>query len=1086
MDFDRLIDEATALLKKRGRLTSAALKRQFDLDEALLADLRDELILAQRVAVDEGQGVLVWNGAPSAPPAGPAALPVLVQAPAERRQITVMFCDLVGSTTLSTRLDPEDLRDVMASYHAVCERVIGRFEGHISQLLGDGVLAYFGYPRAHEDDARRALKSAMAIVPAVHEAASHLRCLAGRGLQVRIGIHTGMVVVGETGNERLAMGETPNIAARLQGLAPLDGVLISAVTRQLLRGGFELLDLGVQALKGIPEPLEVFQVLREIDLDDALDNLSESESQLGMVGRELETRLLQDRWHQALQPQSEGGGGQVVLVCGDPGIGKSRLVRALQNQVAHEGGASLVLRGSSYHRNTALYPVVRRLRHDLRLHTRTSLRDSPDLLSPWLLENGFSEAEALPLFAALLAVPLPGQVQSAPSLSAGQKRQVQDLIVQWLLNRCRHQPLLLVWEDLHWADASSLELIDHLMEEMGNASLLLLLTYRPEFVPPWRHSANRYQLVINRLSPADIEALVLRLTGGKRFPAEVMHQLVLQTDGVPLYVEEVTKLLLESRRLVERNDRYELQGPLAGLNIPATLRDSLMARLDRQSPGREVAQLGATVGREFTQQLIEILWTPATGLLEEGLQQLLDSELLMRRQSGKEVSYMFKHALVQEVAYESLLRRTREEYHACIVQVMKQQFPGLAQRQPEVLAHHHTGAGQLEQAIPCWLAAAERAIETSAHAEAIGHVNKALELLQQLPDSTDRVRSQITLNIRLGVSLTALRGYGAAEVERAYASARELCYLAEAQDLMLPSLYGLWRFYLMRAEYTKAHSLGNELLELAQRFDTQEFLAVGHRALGSSLFYMGELGLARTMMDRVLAAPVELSQRVQAFRYDVVDAWVAACSYRAWTAWLMGDEAQALRYSEEAIATARRLEHPFSRALSLSFAGWMHQFRGDLVALRASAAEAMEVSHEHGFEFWMGWNEALLGWANAIDGDPEQGAQQVADGIRRWTATGSELGKSYFLALQAQALLRAKQFDAAASVLEDALRFVAATHERFWEAELHRQLANWMEAVGRPAPEVMSCREQALEVAQSQNALALVRRCTLSAQRKPE
>jgi class 3 adenylate cyclase/energy-coupling factor transporter ATP-binding protein EcfA2 len=745
LDFDRLIDEAAALLKKRGRLTSTALKRQFDLDDGLLADLRDELILAQRVALDEGQGVLVWTGAPVVPPNAAAA--VVVVAPAERRQITVMFCDLVGSTTLSTRLDPEDLRDVLASYHAVCERVIGRFEGHISQFLGDGVLAYFGYPRAHEDDARRALKSAMAIVPAVHEVAVHLRCLAGRSLQVRIGIHTGMVVVGETGNERLAMGETPNIAARLQGLAPVDGVLISASTRQLMRGGFELRDLGVQALKGIPEPLEVFQVLREIDLDDALDNLSETESHLGMVGRDLETRLLQDRWHQALQPKCKDGsgagegGGQVVLVCGDPGIGKSRLVRALQNQVAHEGGASLVLRGSSYHRNTAFYPVVRRLQHDLRLHARGSAQDSADLMLPWLRENGFDEVEALPLFATLLAVPLPGQAASSPGLSAGQKRQVQDLIVQWLLNRCRHQPLLLVWEDLHWADASSLELLGHLMEAMDNASLLLLLTYRPEFVPPWRHSASRHQLVINRLMPSDIEALVLRLTGGKRFPAEVMRQLIVQTDGVPLYVEEVTKLLLESKRLIERSDRYELQGPLASLNIPATLRDSLMARLDRQSPGREVAQLGATVGREFTQQLIEILWTPAAGLLEEGLQQLMDSELLMRRQVGQQVSYVFKHALVQAVAYESLLRRTREGYHACIVQVMREQFPSLVDRQPEVLAHHHTGAGQLQLAIPCWLAAAERAIETSAHAEAIGHVNKALDLLLQLPEGTDRARS---------------------------------------------------------------------------------------------------------------------------------------------------------------------------------------------------------------------------------------------------------------------------------------------------------------------------------------------------------
>lgn len=1087
MDFETLIDQAAALLAKRGRLTYAALRRQFDLDDGLLADVRDELIHGRRVAQDEAGTVLVHvaDGLPA--PTEPAALstqpsplepPRLM--PAERRQLTVMFCDLVGSTALSGRLDPEEYRDILAAYDVTSGDVITRFGGHVKQHLGDGVLAYFGYPLAHENDAKRALKAALAIPPALAAVASQLPALRGAGLHARIGVHTGLVVVGDTGNERLAMGETPNVAARLQGLAPPDGTYISAATKRLVGGHFELVAKGTQVLKGLTEPVEVFQVQRELDIEEAIDTLSEAEGRLAMVGRDIEMRLLQQRWKQA---RAGTGDGQVLLVCGDPGIGKSRLVRALQNQVGQDGGQVLVLRCSPYHQNTALYPVIRRMRRDIGLLPRQDGAQSQELLLGWLRANGLEAGETLPLFAGLLGLQLPGSEAHA-ALSAGQKRQVQDQVVLWLQHLAERQPLLLVWEDLHWSDPSTLELIGLLLDQVPGSRMLALLTYRPEFQPPWRHGANREQLVLNRFAPADVEAMVLRITGGKRFPAEVMRLVVVQTDGVPLYVEEVTKLLLESGSLVELADRYELKGPLSSLSIPITLRDSLMARLDRQSPGREVAQLGATVGREFSQQLIEMLWAPAPGLLEEGLNQLVDAELLFRRQLGKQTSYVFKHVMVQEVAYESLLRRTREDYHARIVQALEQRFPELAERQPEVLAHHYTGAGQIARAIPHWQAAAERAIETSAHAEAIAHVNKAIELQQQLPETTERLGDEITLQIRLGVSLTALRGYGAAAVERAYARARELCYRIDAQALMLPSLYGLWRFYLMRAEYAKARSLGHELLDLAERFGSQEFKTVGHRALGSSMFYVGELAEANAMMGKVLLAQAEPQQRVQAFRYDVVDAWVTAMSYRAWTAWLMGDEAAALQDSSEAIAAAKHLHHPFSHALSLSFAGWMHQFRGDLVALRASSQEAIAVSTEHGFEFWIGWNEALLGWANGIDGDPRQGAEQIAAGIRRWSATGSELGKSYFLALQAQALLRARQSDAAGAVLEQALGFVATTHERFWEAELHRQRANWMEATAKPASEVESCREQALAVARSQGALALVRRCEMSVGRR--
>jgi class 3 adenylate cyclase/predicted ATPase/ABC-type transport system involved in cytochrome c biogenesis ATPase subunit len=1097
MDFDALLGEAIALLQRRGRLTHAGLKRQFGLDDPLFADLKDELVLGQRVAQEEGGQVLVWTG-PAAVAGGTAATVATVAATvaasapaertlpiggaertlpiggAERRQLTVMFCDLIGSTQLSAQLDPEDYREILAGYHLICQRVIERYEGHVCQRLGDGVLAYFGWPRAHEDDARRAVKSALAIPTALAEVARGLAALGGARLQVRVGIHTGLVVVGETGNERLAMGETPNVAARLQGMATADGVLLSGATRRLLGADFELKALGAQQGKGMSEPIEVFQALWEHDAHEVLDSVVSSEAPASLVGREVELQLLADRW-QAARRQS----GQVVLVCGDPGIGKTRLLRTLQQQVQADGGAVKVMRCSPYHLSSVLHPVLERLRKDAGLLAEDSPETLRQGLAAWAGQMGFDADDALQPLLTLCG-------HGEETLSAGRRRHLHELLVRWLLLLSERRALCLVVEDLHWADPSTLELLGLLMDQVPAARMLLLLSYRPEFQPPWHHAAHRVQLHLSRFQPAQIERLVLQVSGGRRLPAELLHQIVQQTDGVPLYVEEVTKLLLEGDQLVADGDHFRLKDALVPLRIPSTLRDSLMARLDRQHPGREVAQLGAVVGREFNQPLIEALWGQSSAALYEGLAQLVEAELLQRRGLGAGARYLFKHVMLQEVAYESLLRRTREDYHARIVQVLEERFPDIGAAQPEVLAHHYTGAGHLEHAIPLWLQAAERAIETSSHAEAIAHVTKAIELQGLLPvdgNLEDKLRSEITLQIRLGVSLTALRGYGAEEVERAYARARELCYRINAQDLLLPSVYGLWRFHLMRADYAGAGGLSQELLQLARRFDSPEFLVVGQRALGSSLFYTGKLQAARAAMDEVLSLPADQHQRVQAFRYDVVDARVTAAAYRAWCAWLMGDDAAALRDSEQAITTARELQHPFSHALSLSFAGWMHQFRGELSALRAAAMEALVIAHEHGFEFWIGWNEALLGWARAIEGDAAGGARQVAAGIQRWMGTGSQLGRSYFMALQVQALMRAEQWDEADAVLHEGLAFVERSGERFWEADLHRQRALWLQARGGSAAEILAARERALQVANEQGALALVKRCELSAQR---
>ncbi|MFN7694707.1 MAG: AAA family ATPase [Burkholderiales bacterium] len=797
----------------------------------------------------------------------------------------------------------------------------------------------------------------------------------------------------------------------------------------------------------------------------------------GLVGRDAELRLMLTRWRQSRLADD----GQVLLLSGPAGIGKSRLTRAMEAQATADGVRLLVLRCSPTHRNSALFPLVRLLRNEAGLVPGQSLQESRQVLQQWVRSSNMPEAEALPLLACVLGVSL-AEPERLLSLSGAHKRQLQHLLTEWLRSLAKHRPLLFLVEDLHWADPSTLDFINPMLSAADGNRLMVLLTARPEFTPTWEASSTRSQVVLKHFGAADVEALVLRLTGGKRFPAELLRRIIGQTDGVPLHVEELTKLLMESGELVEHADHYELAGEPSAQNMPSSLMDASHARLERQRAGRQVAQLGAVVGREFSQQLITWLWEPAAGLLEEGIKELIEAELLYHQQLGEQVSYVFKHALVQEAAYASIEPVMREAFHARVHITLQERFPDLSESQPEALAHHCTKAGWLEQAIPLWLAAADRAIEASAHAEAVAHIHKAVQLQSKLPDSAERRRDAITLQIRLGVALAALRGYASGAVGQAYGLAREQAEgNAHCQDLLLPAQYGLWRFHLMRAEYPRARQLGQELLSLAHQAGNHEFQAMGHRALASTMFYVGDFQGAHTASSQVLQMEAQSQQRVAALRYDVVDAWVTATSYRAWSEWMLGDEAAAQRDALEAQSAARRLKHPFSLALSLSFAGWMHQFRGDAAALRQSAQEALAISQEHGFEFWIGWNEALLGWAVGIEANARLGAEQIAAGIQRWTATGSRLGKSYFLALQAQALLRSQMAVAAGQVLDEAQAFVEATGERFWEAELLRLRSQWMAAQGHSDDAVRACLARALAVARSQSAVALIKRCERSA-----
>jgi class 3 adenylate cyclase len=672
MDYYAVLDHVLALLRQRGRVSYRALKVQFHLDDEQLEALKEELLYTHQGDIeDDGRG-LVWTAeasptpAPTSklgqpaqvterleePPAQRGSPPATPHSPeAERRQLTVLFCDLVDSTALAGRLDPEDWREVVQAYQDTCAKVIARFEGHIAQYLGDGLLVYFGYPQAHEDDAQRAVRAGLGMIEALGPLNTRLAQARGVQLAVRLGIHTGQVVVGEIGGgakqEQLALGETPNIAARLQGIAEPNTVVISAATLPLLGGFFGCQSLGTPRLKGVVQPLEVYQVLYESMARSRLEAAGRT-SLTPLVGREPEVALLQERWAQV-----KDGLGQVVLLSGEAGIGKSRLVQGLTEQVATEPQAWLTpCQCSPYYQNTALYPMIDLLeRVTLGFEREESPQQKLSKLEGFVVQYGLPLAEAVPLLAALLSLPLSADYAPLTMSPEQQKQQTLHAILTILLKIAAQQPVLFVMEDLHWVDPSTLEFLSLLVDQGPTARILALFTGRPDFSPPWTGRAHLTQVTLNRLPQSQAAEMTSRVAHGKALPPEVIEQVVAKTDGVPLFVEELTKMVLESGLLQERAERYELMGPLPPLAIPTTLHDSLMARLDRLAAVKAMVQLGATLGREFAYDLLQAVspWDDET--LQRGLHQLVAAEFLYQRGLPPHATYRFKHALIQDAAY---------------------------------------------------------------------------------------------------------------------------------------------------------------------------------------------------------------------------------------------------------------------------------------------------------------------------------------------------------------------------------------------------------------------------------------------------
>jgi class 3 adenylate cyclase/predicted ATPase len=1017
--------------------------------------------------------------APTRPLSRPQAA-LRIPAEAERRQLTVMFCDLVGSTELSGTLDPEDMREVVRAYQQACAEVINRFEGHIAQYLGDGLLVYFGYPRAHEDDAQRAVRAALGIAEAMERLNVRLRRERDVRLAVRVGIHTGLVVVGEIGSgarpEQLALGETPNLAARLQTIAEPDTAVISAATHRLIERWFTCRDLGLHTAKGVAMPLRVYRVLNEREVVPS--GFETATGLTALVGRGQEVGLLLERWEQV-----KDGFGQVALLSGEAGIGKSRLLRELRERVANEPHTRWECRCSPYHQESALYPVIELFQRALEFARDDPPEDKLRKIEDGLRRYGLREPDAVSLWADLLSVPLPAASPPLNMTPQRQKQKTLEAVLGLLVALATHQPVLVLVEDLHWVDPSTLELLNLVVEQAPTVRVLVLLTFRPDFRPPWAQRAHVTSLTLSRLTRRQTELMIGRTAGSKGLPMEVVQEVVAKTDGVPLFVEELTRMVLESGLLREQDDRYELTGVLPPLAIPSTLQDSLMARLDRLATVKDVAQLGATLGRSFSYELLQSVSSLDEETLERTLTKLVEAELLYQRGVPPEATYFFKHALIQEAAYQSLLKSRRQQFHQRIALVMAERFPEAAETQPELLAHHYVEAGLHERAIEYWRKAGERAVQRSANLEAIAHLTNGIASLTRLPTTRENILQELDLQTTLGPALIVARGYAAPEVERAYARALELSRQLDDNARFLFATLGLSSFSLLRAELPRARELAAECLALAGKIDDDALLLEAHSALGQTLFYHGQFVAAHAHLRDGIAIYDLKRHGAHAFLHGE-DPGVGCRVHAAWALWSLGYPDQALALSREAVTLAEQLSHPTTRAYALGFASVIHQLRRETRAARDRAEAMVTLATEQAMPFWLAMGLFRRGWAIADQGQRPEGIAEMHRGLTAWRDTGAQLETTYRLALIADAYVSEDRAEEGLEMLEDALTLAGETGERFWEAELYRLKGEFLLARSRDSQaQAEASFRQAVERARHQNAKSLELRALISLSR---
>ena len=985
---------------------------------------------------------------------------------AERRQLTVMFCDVVGSTALSTQFDPEDLRDLINAYHRAVAETVARFDGFVAKYMGDGVLIYFGYPQAHEDDAERSVRAGLAVVDAVAN-------LSGRvTLRVRIGIATGLAVVGDligagASQERGVVGETPNLAARVQGLAEPNTVVIADGTRRLVGGLFDLTDLGQKTLAGFAEPQQAWRVLGESGAESRFEALRSGETPL--VGREEELAILTRRWDQA-----KSGEGRVTLISGEAGIGKSRLTAAFYDSIENEPHTRLRYFCSPHHQDSAFHPVIGQLERAAGFARDDTPEDKRDKLGA-MLAPGAEEGD-ISLLMELLSLPGGDRFPPLDLSPPAKKQHTFAALLRQLTGLTRTRPVLLIFEDLHWIDPTSREFLDLLLPRIDRLAVLLVATFRPEFQPPWTGLPYVTTIALTRLGRSDGAAMVERLAGNAGFlSADTIAEIVERTDGVPLFVEEMTKAVLES------GAAFAASVPRAGLGVPATLQASLMARLDRLgAAAKGVAQIGAAIGREFSHEQAASASDLADGPFRDALQRLVDAGLVFQRGTPPNSEYLFKHALVQDAAYGTLLRRTRQQLHARIAAALEARFPDRAAREPEAVARHFSEAQQPDRALHYWLAAGGRAIQRSANQEAIGHLTAGLAQLEQLPDTAARTMQELSLQRMLGQANFATKGLAAPETDRAFSRARELCAATDDDQTIIPVLFGIILVQWGAAQYAKAESTASEIVQRAGRTGDPGAGIAGDFVMAATAINVGDQRRARRHFDSTIASYRDVDPAAALHIAHEYNIELAAMSnvYAGWTWWLLGFPGQALNFVEEAVATGERFRHDYTRSRVLYCRSVVHAFRREWTLVEESATASIAVARERGLGMMMAVARIMVTASRAIQAPDEAAVADLQQAIAAYRATGSRIHGTHHLTLLAQALIACGQYNQCLVVMREAAALVEDSGERYVEADIHRLEGDLLLAGNDPA-EAEACYFIALTVARAQQVRSLELRAAM-------
>ena len=979
---------------------------------------------------------------------------------AERRHLCVLFCDLVGSTALSQQLDPEDLRDLVQAYQSACGDVVLGHDGYVAQYLGDGIVVYFGYPRAHEDDPVRVVRCGLDMLKAVAELAKRT----GRSLQVRIGIHIGRVVVGALGgsarSENLAVGDTPNIAARVQGEASPGELVVSDALWRMLGGAFATESMGTRQLKGVDQPLALFRVIATAGVDDAPDT-----QRTPYIGRERERARISAIWQEV-----QAGTPQFALLRGEPGIGKSRLIQVVQETLAGLDADVLVAKCTPFTTDTTLYPFMELV------SARLGLADMPPAAQIACLARRaelleLDPAEVVPLLASALAIEVDPALWPAPDLSPVRALQrTLDLLLLAFHALAARKPVLLIVEDMHWADATSVEMMRQLLSSPLRSPLMALLTARPEFQPSWQAAGNLSHIELEALPAAESERFIRVVAHDKAIPPELLWRIRERAAGNPLFLEEVTRTVIESDALTEHEHSWALKGSLSQSVVPASMEASLMARIDRLGTARPLFQLGAVLGREFLHELLAAVAQMPEQQFRQNLNQILATGLIYSH-SGSATVYTFKHALVQDVAYDSLLRSTRQRHHARIAEVLLARFSDLVRLRPEFLAHHFSGAGDHARAAARWRAAGENAAARSAVNEAVAHLRRALADLEQLPEDQARLDQELSVLTALAPVLMATHGWAAPEVGETCSRAIELARRLGAMDRLYPPLWGLWTNQFVGGRLREAMVSADEVLAMALATGVPMLEITGRHASTYTHYYRAEYERALAEAQAGLSL-YDLDTELKICEIFQLSSTVNIKTGKAGALWMQGRQDEGIALMDEMLALARSLRHPPSIAAALAFCMFFSLYDRNWKRLYEFADEVCELSRAEGFAMWLANGGLHRGRARMALGQMDEGVAEVLEWGALFSQTGSGIVECSTTSMVSEAFHRAGRSDEALQVSAEGQRRAETGMVRVMLPEVFRVRGQILFELGRHDEADQAC-QQAVNCAQQQGAHSL-------------